>query len=202
MLTLKSICFLRVSSLNLSYEDLPGDLPVELKKMEKFNGHFFLDEPSNDKKAVLSIQYQGNGDWSFQVCSQYEKCTSSCQFGECQKKPELFQQLVLKEKKTSASVFGNLKGLLTFGMSGCWAERMLRSRSSVGDIDQRAVSITLEVEDTETYSGILSVHFKHPGVESVKCLQLLVDLSSGSVQVVRFFNGKPLLLSLLTECEG
>ena len=106
----------------------------------------------------------------------------------------MFQQLVLKEKKTSASVLGNLKGLLTIGMSG-WAERMLRS--SADDLDQRALFITLEVEeDTQTD---LRIRFKHPDVEWVKCIQILVDFSS--VQVVRSIKGKILGQSLLTKCE-
>ena len=64
MLSLKSLCFLRVSSLKLPFEDLPGDLPVELRKMELFNGNFSIDELSKDKRTVLSIQYLGNDDWS------------------------------------------------------------------------------------------------------------------------------------------
>ena len=70
-------------------------------------------------------------------------------------------------------------------------------RSSADDLDQRALFITLEVEeDTQTD---LRIRFKHPDVESVKYIEILVDLSS--VQVVRSINGKILGQSLLTKCE-
>ena len=157
MLSLKSLCFLRVSSLKLPFEDLPGDLPVELRKMELFNGNFSIDELSKDKRTVLSIQYLGNDDWSIQVCSQFKRC-KSCRVGKCRKKPQL-SQIVLNEKKTSASVVGNLKGLMAFGFGHAndFVERVLLS----GVMDQMAVYTSVDVkEDPETNSGILRINYE------------------------------------------
>merc|ERR1719508_682869 len=174
MLTLKTICFLRVSSLKLPYEDLPDDLPVELRKLDKFNGNFSIDESSKGKKTVLSIQYPGDGDWSFQVCTKFEECLYHCHFDKCLMKPGLFPKLVLKENKSSTSVFGNLKGLLAFGISGS-VESMLRSRARA-DIE---VSVTIKVEeDTETNSGILRINYGREAERFERFIQLLMDFSS------------------------
>ena len=201
MLTLKNICFLRVFSLSLPYEDLPGHLPEELRKMEKFNGNFFIDESSKGKKTVLTIQYQGDGDWSFQVCTKFEQCTSSCHFGKCLKKPELFSRIVLKENKSSTSVMANFKGLLAVGTSG-HVERILRS--SARDKIVRSMTIQVE-EDTETSSDKLRINFEDEDLagELMRYIQLVVDFSSedGTVKVTQCLLCGASQLAL-DECEG
>ena len=141
--------------------------------MEKFNGNFSIDEASTGKKTVLAIQYKGDGDWSFQVCTKFEECMYSCHFDKCLKNPELFPQLVLKEKKSSTSVFGNLKGLLAIGMSGS-VESMLRSSAR----DEIAVTLTIIVEeDNETNCGILRINYEREAEAGrfERYIQLLVD---------------------------
>merc|ERR1719508_415785 len=101
--------------------------------------------PSSTKEMVT---------WSFHVCTKFEECLYYCHFDKCLMKPGLFPKLVLKENKSSTSVFGNLKGLLAFGISGS-VESMLRF-SARDDIE---VSITIKVEE-ETNSGILRINYE------------------------------------------
>ena len=114
-------------------------------------------------------------------------------------KPGLFPKLVLKENKSSTSVFGNLKGLLAFGISGS-VESMLRS-SARDDIE---VSVTIKVEeDAETNSGILRINYEREAEAGrfERFIQLLMDFSYED----RFVQVTHSLLcgsSQLTECEG
>eukprot|EP00092_Neocalanus_flemingeri_P015153 GFUD01016370.1.p1 GENE.GFUD01016370.1~~GFUD01016370.1.p1 ORF type:complete len:255 (-),score=65.98 GFUD01016370.1:55-819(-) len=133
MLSLRSLCLLKVSSLKLSYEasEIPSTLTDELKKMQLFNGNFcgqevifFLEDTMEGfiehqglTEYVLTIQYQGEGTWALGICYKCDTCNGMCDGeGRCGKQPEKLQ-FVLEEKKTcdSDAVFDILRGLRRFG---------------------------------------------------------------------------------------
>eukprot|EP00092_Neocalanus_flemingeri_P016624 GFUD01017985.1.p1 GENE.GFUD01017985.1~~GFUD01017985.1.p1 ORF type:complete len:258 (+),score=45.34 GFUD01017985.1:224-997(+) len=135
MLSLRSICLLKVSYLKLSFkeDEVPYTLVTELKQMLLFNGNFFGQEEyfywfKAIKEHVLTIQYQGDGTWAFGICHVCDRCafgichvcdryTDRTCYGNkhCGKRPERLQ-FVLHEKQTcdSQAVFEIVRGLARF----------------------------------------------------------------------------------------
>eukprot|EP00092_Neocalanus_flemingeri_P034779 GFUD01037851.1.p1 GENE.GFUD01037851.1~~GFUD01037851.1.p1 ORF type:complete len:185 (+),score=29.81 GFUD01037851.1:353-907(+) len=150
MLSLRSLCLLKVSSLKLSYkeDEVPYTLVTELKKMLLFNGNFFGQEEYAyfagwvwDNKAlkehVLTIQYQGDGTWAFGICHMCNRCSDrTCDGNEhCGKKPER-SQFVLMENKTcdSQAVFKIARGLSRFNAMRWIDGRIHREKRQVSTL--------------------------------------------------------------------
>eukprot|EP00092_Neocalanus_flemingeri_P029916 GFUD01032482.1.p1 GENE.GFUD01032482.1~~GFUD01032482.1.p1 ORF type:complete len:255 (-),score=68.92 GFUD01032482.1:86-850(-) len=156
MLSLKNLCLLKVSSLQLSYEEgVPKNLGNELKKMSLFNGSFFRQDKYvyNDnnlvvrqgvKELVLTIQYQGDGIWAIGLCHKCETCSGRTCDGsrhwEHEKPGKV--QFELKENETSESeaVFTTVRGLS--GRAAGWID-FLRWKNR----DKQQVSTVLSVQD-------------------------------------------------------
>ena len=127
MLTLKSICLLKVSQLDLPYDGIPKTLSVELIKMKCFNGNFFGshgEEENYSKKTVLTIQYLGEKTWAFQM--NYTTLGGG---------PEELFDFVFQEDKPLKTGFSICRGLSSFGYAG-WSK----------ENDKQAVSTVLAVD--------------------------------------------------------
>ena len=166
--------------------------------MKKFNGDFFIDEGNIKMKTVLSIQYQGNGDWSLKVCSKLEKCGTYCRLGKCRKNPKNFPEIVLNEKKTSASLIANMKGLLAIGMF----DDDYAGSGTPSARDKQAVLLQIEVEeDNESNSGILRIG-RGTGESGTHCKVLMGNSSEDRSVKVTHIYGSWLATSWLAELEG
>eukprot|EP00092_Neocalanus_flemingeri_P039136 GFUD01042598.1.p1 GENE.GFUD01042598.1~~GFUD01042598.1.p1 ORF type:complete len:314 (+),score=83.41 GFUD01042598.1:352-1293(+) len=222
MLSLRSLCLLKVSSLKLSYkeDEVPYTLVTELKQMLLFNGNFFGQEEYfyfglAIKEHVLTIQYQGDGTWAFGICHMWDRCTDRTCDGNkhCGKRPERLQ-FVLKEKQTcdSQAVFKIVRGLSRFRLIG---GRIYRGK--------REVSTVLTVEHAnvpgQPDSGhlVLTTSAVRESGDEISC-KLWVNSTSGSSPVFRcsatvrispelLQTGEPDLLQTgeiplhLTECQ-
>eukprot|EP00092_Neocalanus_flemingeri_P016626 GFUD01017987.1.p1 GENE.GFUD01017987.1~~GFUD01017987.1.p1 ORF type:complete len:324 (+),score=106.69 GFUD01017987.1:276-1247(+) len=193
MLSLRSICLLKVSSLKLSFkeDEVPSTLVTELKQMLLFNGNFFGQEEYVyfdgwvwDNKAlkehVLTIQYQGDGTWAFGICHVCDHCSDRTCDGNkhCGKKPERLQ-FVLKEKQTcdSQAVFKIVRGLSRFNAMR-WIDGRIHR-------EKRQVSTLLTVEHGNVLgqpdSGqlVLATSAVMESGEEISC-KLSVNSTSGS----------------------
>eukprot|EP00092_Neocalanus_flemingeri_P011015 GFUD01011860.1.p1 GENE.GFUD01011860.1~~GFUD01011860.1.p1 ORF type:complete len:327 (+),score=95.13 GFUD01011860.1:273-1253(+) len=150
MLSLRSICLLKVSSLKLSFkeDEVPYTLVTELKQMLLFNGNFFGQEEyvyfagwvwvnKALKEHVLTIQYQGDGTWAFGICHVCDRCTDRTCDGNkhCGKRPERLQ-FVLQEKQTcdSQAVFKIVRGLARFSAITQWKGKIHGEKRQVSTI--------------------------------------------------------------------
>eukprot|EP00092_Neocalanus_flemingeri_P107984 GFUD01138608.1.p1 GENE.GFUD01138608.1~~GFUD01138608.1.p1 ORF type:complete len:255 (+),score=43.62 GFUD01138608.1:192-956(+) len=150
MLSLRSICLLKVSSLKLSFkeDEVPSTLVTELKQMLLFNGNFFGQEEyvytaglvrvnKALKEHVLTIQYQGDGTWAFGICHVCDRCTDRTCDGNkhCGKRPERLQ-FVLHEKQTcdSQAVFEIVRGLARFSAITQWKGKIHGEKRQVSTI--------------------------------------------------------------------
>eukprot|EP00092_Neocalanus_flemingeri_P019276 GFUD01020880.1.p1 GENE.GFUD01020880.1~~GFUD01020880.1.p1 ORF type:complete len:281 (-),score=74.24 GFUD01020880.1:185-1027(-) len=155
MLSLKNLCLLKVSSLQLSCgeDDLPITVGDDLKKCFLFNGSFSGKEEygyfDNDgylhqgvNIQVLTIQYAGDGTWAFGFCHSCETCSgSTCDVNGHMKPVKV--QFVLKEKETSESeaVFTTIGGLALLAKNHIYRVRW-KNRNK-----QQVVSTVLTVQD-------------------------------------------------------
>eukprot|EP00092_Neocalanus_flemingeri_P039138 GFUD01042600.1.p1 GENE.GFUD01042600.1~~GFUD01042600.1.p1 ORF type:complete len:295 (+),score=67.94 GFUD01042600.1:352-1236(+) len=187
MLSLRSLCLLKVSSLKLSYkeDEVPYTLVTELKQMLLFNGNFFGQEEYfyfglAIKEHVLTIQYQGDGTWAFGICHMWDRCTDRTCDGNkhCGKRPERLQ-FVLKEKQTcdSQAVFKIVRGLSRFRLIG---GRIYRGKREVSTV------LTVEHADVpgQPDSGrlVLTTSAVMESGEEITC-KLWVNSTSGSSPV-------------------
>ena len=124
MLTLKTFCFLKVTSSNLPFEDLPDELKVQLEKMKKYNGTFLGEEDEVGKKSVMSVQYRGDRKWIFQINHIWSRCSQkNCsirdrsyrRLKECRVTKQGIVQLHIVENKETQLSLQEWKGFVNFG---------------------------------------------------------------------------------------
>ena len=128
MLSLKTLSFLKVSALKLPFEDIPGDLQIELKKMKMFNGTYVEETEEDEKRSAMTVQYRGDKQWVFQIihtwpeCSEENcSCSSRDRFGrirksrDCRNNKQGVVELVLIENKEVEIKLEGWRALVNFG---------------------------------------------------------------------------------------
>jgi len=99
MLSLKKLCLLKVSSLQLPFDELPMELSSEIRKMQIFNGNFY----GPDEYSVITIQYQGDETWQFWIKYWRNRHLLS---------------IVIKEDQSCMIPSATICGLSNFGLFG------------------------------------------------------------------------------------
>jgi len=213
MLTLKKICLLKVTRLNLTYDDIPLDLQTELKKMKKFSGHFVGNDQKNyEKKSSMTVQYMGDKQWQFHVSHTWNTCSKeNCsaymatrRFGnDCRKRKQGVVEFLLEEDKEVLSGAVAWKALAGFGPSFSVDEIMRPYYNE----DLASTVLTVEEEDESDEGGSFSFTSKLPGrmlkCDYVYCNHFSLDHTGNirSLSMTCPVTGIPKITKLL-ESEG
>jgi len=169
MLSLKSLCLLKVFSLHLPLSELPIELSSELRKMEIFNGNFY-DEP--EKKSVITIQYQGGGTWQFWIKYKFTQCWAHHCRDICVKKCYL-HHFVIKENEPC--MIPVVTSIVNFGLAGILESKA--DASTVMRFERESASSQL------IFTTVLPAPGEHQVISrlimiSSRCLTIKMSLSA------------------------
>jgi len=219
-LTLKTICLLKVTRLNLTYDDIPLDLQKELTKIKKFSGHFvgsrcfnFDDAENDEKKSAMTVQYMGDRKWKFHLSHTWDTCSDeNCSVftgtvpwkrNDCRKSKQGVVELLLEEDKELKSGLLVWKALSRFGPSLKVEQEMRYFYKE----DSASTVLTVEDEEESDQGSSFCFTSKLPGkrlkCEYVYCNHFRLDHTGGirSLSMTCPISGTPNFLQLL-QSEG
>ena len=199
MQSLKVLCFNRILSLGLAYDDIPVNLQLELNKMKRYNGTFSNIWPHDGGKSFITIQYMGDKLWMYRFGQDWSWCSYDNCFKKvyqvdgtyamehhCSKNNQL-EEILLKENeetKISLHAFKALQELV-------WKGLFLKEDTSIR-LTQDG-SGTLELTSEHTKHRFKLYRFKR-SARRRRWLKVIAEYSEGPVL--------PILGARYEECEG
>ena len=181
MLSLRNLCFLKVSSLKLPHHDIPVPLRAELEKMDIFNGNFSVVECQDYKKTVITIQFMGEGTWAFQIRCSRSNCIFCNEDKGCDKKSSL-NFFVVEEGKAFEADLSVCKALINVGHVELYfdPDRDRQRLSALFNVDKSVpgkfgfnFSRPMVSEETGNWDLIYTVNFRILGPMEEVCLNSL-----------------------------